>query len=132
MSCLSKSFYPPVPAPNVCVKVCVEVCAASIFYVHLDCLLLYLFTQGPSQKHEKWTAILEQMVFSLLVPPGDFPPDRGHDRAGQSPSSCSWGTCGPKHSPDAGRSERIRGRRSFRCTSYPGSLRSVGKINRGT
>ncbi len=31
------------------------------------CLLLYLFTQGLSQQHEKWAAILEQMAFSLCV-----------------------------------------------------------------
>lgn len=56
--------------------------------------------------------------------PGDFPPDKGRGRVGQSRSSCSGDTCGPTRCLGAGHSEQSRGRRSFRCTAYPSSLRS--------
>lgn len=44
-----------------------SVCSAHVFVlcILIVCLLLYLYTQGLSQQHEKLTALLEQMVFSL-------------------------------------------------------------------
>lgn len=60
----------------------------------------------------------------MSTEPGDFLPDKGRGRAAQSPSSFSEDTCGPTRCLGAGHSEQSRGRRSFHCTAYPGSLRS--------
>lgn len=48
---------------------CESVCGVRGFFMCIltVCLLHYLFTLGLSQQHEKWTAILEQMVFSSCV-----------------------------------------------------------------
>lgn len=67
------------------------------------------------------------MIFSFLT--GSLAisqPDKGRDRGGQSLCSCFGDTCEPARCLDGGRSAQTRGRRSFRCTSCLGSLRSVG------
>lgn len=115
-------------SPNKSVCLPVKCVLTSMFFMCIltVCLLLYLFTQGLSQQHEKWTAILEQMVFFMSGKLGDFQPDKGHDRAGQSLSSCFGDTFEPTHCQGGDHSEQSHGRRSFHCTSCPGPLKSIG------
>lgn len=89
----------------------------------LLCGFVALLTQSPRQEHEKWSAILEQMGFSLCRMPGDLAPDIGHDRGAQSGSSGCRDTFGPGRCRDGGHNEQIHGQRSFHCTTFLGSLR---------
>lgn len=114
MACLSESFYP---------AAVLHKCATPMFVVYYVGLLLFLLKAPDRQEHEKWSAILEQMGFSLCRMPGDLAPDIGHDRGEQSSSSGCRDTFGPGRCRDGGRNEQIHGQRSFRCTAFPGSLR---------
>lgn len=122
MSCLSKSFYPAV-APNKSAWLLVRECGV---YVYLDCVFpaLPIYSRPQPAAWKMDFNIRINGTSFMSTQPWDFLPDKGRGRAAQSPSSCSEDTCGPTHCLGAGHSEQSHGRRSFHCTSYPGSLRS--------
>lgn len=126
MSHLSKSFYPA--GSGVWVWLCV---LGPCFYATLV-FVLAAWTIYSSLLPAIWKIdwnIRTNSVFLVLGQPGDVPPDKGHDRAGWSQCSCSGDTFAPVRCQGVGHSEQSRGRRSFRCTLYPSSLRSSWKTN---